>query len=61
MHELWKTHSELNLNEKIDDQKMVNVRQELEDEFLNFEQEGKSFFSSAQKEIDVYQKCMKAV
>lgn len=61
MHELWKTHSELNLNEKIDDQKMVNVRQELEDEFLNVEQEGKSFFSSAQKEIDVYQKCMKAV
>ena len=61
MHELWKTHSELNLNEKIDDQNMVNVRQELEDEFLNVEQEGKSFFSSAQKEIDVYQKCMKAV
>ena len=61
MHELWKTHSELNLNEKIDNQKMVNVRQELEDEFLNVEQEGKSFFSSAQKEIDVYQKCMKAV
>ena len=61
MHELWKTHSELNLNEKIDDQKMVKIRQELEDEFLNIEQEGKLFFSSAQKEIYVYQKCMKAV
>jgi len=61
MHELWKTHSELNLNEKIDDQKMVKIRQELEDEFLNDEQQGKSFYSSAQKEIDVYQKCIKDV
>ena len=61
MHELWKTHSELNLNEKIDDQKMVKIRQELEDEFLNVEQRDKSFYSSAQKEIDVYQKCMKDI
>ena len=59
MHELWKIHSQLNLSDKIDEEKIKILQQELQDEILKNGQEGKLFHSSVKKEIDAYQKCLK--